>query len=211
MAFGCLLLSGGLAKASSGSPPKVPSRRGWWKSIISVRPRQSRRRVPSISRPIHKSLFISRDSSRTSGDFRPTPSYCGKTGCAYDFTTDRGAAALNDYACNNDPFAKLGNTQISIDVSSVIRASPESFRVAWTERRYDSGQLAATERWTAIRTELAPRTTTWLAGTVSEAARGVHRSLRYYKNYRTWRSRERSDTSASITTMTFPDKLRWLG
>ena len=69
---------------------------------------------------------------------------------AYDFTTDRGAAALNDYARNNDPFAKLGNTQISIDVSSVIRASPESFRVAWTERRYDSGQLAATERWTAI-------------------------------------------------------------
>ena len=69
---------------------------------------------------------------------------------AYDFTTDRGAVALNDYARTNDPFAKLGTTQISIDVSSVIRASPESFRVAWTERRYDSGQLAATERWTAI-------------------------------------------------------------
>src|SRR6204780_2640578 len=53
---------------------------------------------------------------------------------AYDFTTDRGAAGLNDYARTNDPFAKLGNTQISVDVSSVIRASPESFRVAWTER-----------------------------------------------------------------------------
>jgi type IV secretion system protein VirB5 len=51
---------------------------------------------------------------------------------AYDFTTDRGAAALNDYARTNDPFAKLGNTQISVEISSVIRASPESFRVAWT-------------------------------------------------------------------------------
>ena len=69
---------------------------------------------------------------------------------AYDFTTDRGAVALNDYARTNDPFAKLGNTQVAIEISSVIRASPGSFRVAWTERRYDSGQLAATERWTAI-------------------------------------------------------------
>jgi type IV secretion system protein TrbF len=71
---------------------------------------------------------------------------------AYEFTTDRGAAALNDYARANDPFAKLGKLQISVEVSSVIRASPESFRVAWTERRYENGQLAATERWTAILT-----------------------------------------------------------
>src|SRR5262249_57052674 len=68
----------------------------------------------------------------------------------YDFTTDRGAAALNDYARTHDPFAKLGNTQVAAEISSVIRASPESFRVAWTERRYEGGQLAATERWTAI-------------------------------------------------------------
>jgi type IV secretory pathway TrbF-like protein len=46
--------------------------------------------------------------------------------------------------------AKLGNTQVAVEISSVIRASPNSFRVAWTERRYDNGQLAATERWTAI-------------------------------------------------------------
>ena len=71
---------------------------------------------------------------------------------AYDFTTDRGAAALNDYARNNDPFAKLGKTQVAVEVSSVIRASPDSFRVAWIERRYENGQLAATERWTAILT-----------------------------------------------------------
>ena len=71
---------------------------------------------------------------------------------AYDFTTDRGAAALNDYARVSDPFAKLGKLQIAVEISSVIRASPDSFRVAWIERSYDSGQLAATERWTAILT-----------------------------------------------------------
>lgn len=71
---------------------------------------------------------------------------------AYDWTTDRGAAALNDYARSADPFGKVGHVQVAVEVSSVIRASPDSFRVAWTERRYENGQLAATERWTAILT-----------------------------------------------------------
>jgi type IV secretion system protein VirB5 len=71
---------------------------------------------------------------------------------AYDFTTTNGAAALNDYARADDPFAKLGKQQVAVDVSSVIRASPDSFRVAWTQRRYQDGALAETSRWTAILT-----------------------------------------------------------
>jgi len=80
---------------------------------------------------------------------------------AYDYTTDKGAIALNDYARANDPFSKVGRTQVAVDVSSVIRASPSSFRVAWVERRYEDGNLAATERWTAILTVVLqpPRTT----------------------------------------------------
>jgi len=69
---------------------------------------------------------------------------------AYEFATDRGAIALNEYARVNDPFARVGETQVSVEISSVIRASDSSFRVAWVERRYENGQLAATERWTAI-------------------------------------------------------------
>src|SRR3546814_3911581 len=34
---------------------------------------------------------------------------------AYDFTTDRGAAALNDYARANDPFTKVGRQPISVE------------------------------------------------------------------------------------------------
>lgn len=71
---------------------------------------------------------------------------------AYDYTTDRGAVSLNDYARLNDPFAKVGKIQIAVEVSSVIRASPDSFRVAWVERHYENGSLASTERWTAILT-----------------------------------------------------------
>jgi type IV secretion system protein VirB5 len=71
---------------------------------------------------------------------------------AYEWTTDRGAAALNDYARSSDPFTRVGKQQVSVDVSSVIRASADSFRVAWTERHYENGQLSTTERWTAILT-----------------------------------------------------------
>jgi len=71
---------------------------------------------------------------------------------AYEWTTDRGAGALNDYARTNDPFTKVGKQQIAVDVSSVIRASPDSFRVAWTERQFENGVLASTQRWTAILT-----------------------------------------------------------
>jgi type IV secretion system protein VirB5 len=71
---------------------------------------------------------------------------------AYDFATDRGALALNDFARASDPFSRVGRQQVAIEVSSVIRASDDSFRVAWIERTYENGQLARTERWTAILT-----------------------------------------------------------
>ena len=79
---------------------------------------------------------------------------------AYDYTTDRGAIALNDYARGSNPFTKVGKQQISVEISSVIRASPDSFRIAWLERHYENGQLSGTERWTAILTVVIqqPRT-----------------------------------------------------
>ncbi len=71
---------------------------------------------------------------------------------AYNYVTDKGALALNDYARTSDPFSKVGKTQVAVEVSSVIRASADSFRVAWTERRYVDDALATTERWSAILT-----------------------------------------------------------
>jgi type IV secretory pathway TrbF-like protein len=71
---------------------------------------------------------------------------------AYDFVTDKGAVALNDYARANDPFSKIGKIEVAVEISSVIRASSDSFRVAWIERRYENASLAATEHWTAILT-----------------------------------------------------------
>lgn len=71
---------------------------------------------------------------------------------AYRFVTDRGALALSDYARTSDPFSKVGKTQIAVEVASVVRASDNSFRVAWVERHYVDSALTATERWSAILT-----------------------------------------------------------
>ena len=71
---------------------------------------------------------------------------------AYDLTTLKGAAALSAYAQANDPRERVGKEQVSVDVLSVLRASPTSFRVAWTERHYQNGALASTERWSAMLT-----------------------------------------------------------
>lgn len=69
---------------------------------------------------------------------------------AYHSTTDRGAAPLNDYARANDPFSRVGKESVSVEVTSVLRASDSSFQVRWIERRLMNGSAAGLERWTAV-------------------------------------------------------------
>lgn len=69
---------------------------------------------------------------------------------AYDYTTDRGAAVLNDYARTSDPFVRVGKESVTVQVSSVVRASDASFNVRWTERSFVNGSPAGTERWSAV-------------------------------------------------------------
>jgi type IV secretion system protein VirB5 len=71
---------------------------------------------------------------------------------AYAFSDKAGAERLSAYANQAKPFAQLGKSQVSVQVTSVVRASPGSFRVAWTETRYVDGQLADVERWSGILT-----------------------------------------------------------
>ena len=71
---------------------------------------------------------------------------------AYHFVTAKGALALNDFARADNPFAKIGKEQISVDIASVIRASDHSFRVEWVEHHYVNDALQATQHWTAILT-----------------------------------------------------------
>ena len=153
MAFGCLFLAGGFAAALTWQSTRgtiVP-----W--VVEVdRLGQAQTVAPAVadyqpSDPqiaFHLARFIEQVRSIPSDPIIVRQNWLR----AYDFTTDRGAAALNDYARLNDPFTKVGKQQVSVEVSSVIRASPGSFRVAWAERNYENGQIGATSRWTAILT-----------------------------------------------------------
>lgn len=153
MAFGSLLLAGGFAAAlvwQSARGTVVP-----W--VVQVdRLGQAQAVEPAVAgyRPTdpqvawHLARFIEQVRSIPADAIIVRQNWLR----AYDFTTDRGALALNDYARANEPFSKVGKQQIAVEVSSVIRASPDSFRVAWVERRYQDGSLASAERWTAILT-----------------------------------------------------------
>ena len=69
---------------------------------------------------------------------------------AYDFVTDRAAVTLNEYARDNDPFAKVGRETVGVEVTSVVRASDSSFQVRWLERIFEGGALKDTKWLTGL-------------------------------------------------------------
>jgi type IV secretion system protein VirB5 len=153
MAFGSLILSAGFAGAlviQSARGTVVP----WVVQVDKLGQAQSIAPATADYRPTdpqiawHLARFIEQVRSIPADPIIVRQNWLR----AYEWTTDRGASALTDYARTNDPFAKVGKQQIAVDVSSVIRASPDSFRVAWTERQFENGVLASTQRWTAILT-----------------------------------------------------------
>ena len=70
----------------------------------------------------------------------------------YDFATKRGAIFLGDYARVADPFGHVGERTVSVQVTSVVRASDRSFQVKWLETAYERGAQVGTSHWTAILT-----------------------------------------------------------
>ncbi len=69
---------------------------------------------------------------------------------AYDYATARAANTLNGYARVQDPFARVGERTVSVEVTSVVRASQKSFQVRWLERIYVNGALDRIGRWTGV-------------------------------------------------------------
>ena len=57
---------------------------------------------------------------------------------------------LNEYARVADPFSRIGKESVTVQISSVTRASDQSFNVRWTETRFVNGALDRTERWNAV-------------------------------------------------------------
>ncbi len=67
---------------------------------------------------------------------------------AYDYATDRAANTLNEYARENDPFSKVGRRTVTVEVTSVVRSSDDTFEIRWREQSFENGSLAETSRHT---------------------------------------------------------------
>ena len=79
---------------------------------------------------------------------------------AYDYATNHGAAVLNQFAQEHDPFKGIGERTVSVQVTSIVRMSDSSFQVKWIEQHFDHDALAATEHWTGILTVITKPPTT---------------------------------------------------
>lgn len=69
---------------------------------------------------------------------------------AYDHTTDQAAVTLNEYARANDPFADVGQRSVSVEITSIVRASEDSFDVRWRETRFHAGVQISEASFAAV-------------------------------------------------------------
>lgn len=127
MAFGSLILSAGFAAAlvwQSARGTVVP----WVVQVDNLGQAQTVAAATADYRPTdpqvawHLARFVEQVRSIPADPIIVRQNWLR----AYEWTTDRGAAALNDYARANDPFAKVGKQQVAVEVSSVIRASADN-------------------------------------------------------------------------------------
>ncbi len=153
MAFGGLLLTTGLAAAlvwqslqSRVVPYVVEVDRLGRAQAVAPADAEYEPTDPQIA--WHLSRFIANVRSRSLDPVLMRENWLA----AYDLATERGALFLGEYARADNPFADVGRRTVSVQVTSVVRASDSSFRVAWTESEYQRGSLAGTSRWTAMLT-----------------------------------------------------------
>jgi len=153
MAFGCLTLAGGLGAGvlwqsvqSRVTPYVVEVDRLGEARAVSEAEAAYRPTDPQVA--WHLSRFIRNVRSISLDPVVMRQDWLD----AYAFTTQRGSQFLGDYARTSDPFAHVGERTVSVQVTSVVRASDKSFQVKWTETVFERGSMAGRSNWTAILT-----------------------------------------------------------
>ena len=151
MAFGCLLLSLGL----SGGVVWQAGRSTITPYVVEIDTLGQTRTVgPAVAAyepsdaqiAYHLAAFVNRVRSLSIDPIVVRRNWL----LAYDYATDRAANTLNEYARENDPFGRVGERTVTVEVTSVVRASDDSFEIRWREQVYENGSLAGTERYTAV-------------------------------------------------------------
>lgn len=153
MAFGCLLLCGAVAggliwqSLQSRITPYVIEVTNLGE-VRAVGPAQDVYKPSDAQLAYHLAEFIKRVRSVSVDPVVLREQWLS----AYDYVTDRAAQILNEYARENDPFSEVGRRSVSVEITSVVRASEDSFQVKWIERHYLNGAFQRLERHTAILT-----------------------------------------------------------
>lgn len=149
--FGCLLLSGGLAAAnvwqasqSRIAPYVVEVDRLGEARAVGPAEQDWRPGDAVLARAIERFVIDVRSLSSDPVVVRE------RWLDAYAMVTDRARAFLDGYARANDPFAAIGQKTVSVQPTTVVRASEQSFRVDWVEQTFERGALTQTRRWTAL-------------------------------------------------------------
>ena len=153
MAFGCLGLVGGLSlqlavlsTTSRVTPYVVEVERGG--SIRAVAPAVESYEPSDAQIAAELARFIEHVRGVSTDPVVVKQSWLK----AYDYATDRAAQTLNDYARENDPFAKIGQRSVSVEITSVVRASPTSFQLRWREKAFENGSAAGVQSFTGVLT-----------------------------------------------------------
>ena len=114
-------------------------------------PARSRRPNRTTGRPIRRSPGSSAASLRDVRSVSLDPVLMRQNWLsAYDFATGRGARFLGDYARHADPFGEVGTRTVSVQVTSVVRASDRSSRSNGSRRGSSAAASSGRTHWTAI-------------------------------------------------------------
>ena len=153
MAFGCLIMAGGLAAqiavmstTSRVTPYVVEVERGG--DIRAVAPAIERYEPSDAQIAAELARFIEHVRGISIDPVVVKQSWLK----AYDYATDRAAQTLNDYARENDPFSKIGTRSVTVEIISVVRASPTSFQLRWREKAFENGTSAGVTGFTGVLT-----------------------------------------------------------
>lgn len=71
---------------------------------------------------------------------------------AYGLITDKAKPFLDDFAKSTNPFDRVGERSVAVQVSSVVRATDNTYQVKWSEQHYERSTLTSTQDWTAMLT-----------------------------------------------------------
>lgn len=69
---------------------------------------------------------------------------------AYDFVTGEASGALDAYARRDDPFANIGTRSRTVEVTSIVRLSDDTFQARWKEVSFQRGAKMGERRFTGL-------------------------------------------------------------